>query len=789
MTTPPRRVARSFAGAALAAAAWALVSCGGCGDGASVPGEGPGVAEAIGRMRAAHPERFRRRVVVLGFDSCDPDLVDDLIAAGKLPNFARLHREGAFGKLESIQPPLSPVVWTTVATGMRPERHGILDFVADQPEGGIAPVDATMRQADTVWEILSRHGETVGVVGWLVTWPAEPVNGFVVTDRMGLLAFDYGRELDTTDARRAYPPDLAAEVERLRVDAQSLPLWKARPFADVSPAEWAGTWSPTYHPLNRLGNLRLTLATAETFRAAGQKLWDERRPRFFALYFEAMDALSHTFMRFAPPKLPDVSEADYLKYRTAIEANYAWHDQVLGEFLDRADADTTLFVVSDHGFQNGEGRRGDPSDFHAKTGAMWHRPYGVFYAWGNGVARRRKIAGASVLDVTPTILAAMGYPKPRDMPGNVLEQAFEGGLPCEEVDTYYGESRRKALVEARVAGGTQAESPEAAAEMAKLQAMGYISADPNRPSTTSLNLGQSYLRAGRIDDAIAAFRRAVAAHRGPGTLGALAGTLLARGGIDEAEKLLDEALAAEPGDVGCRLTRVHLLLARGRPDEAEALARALVQERPDLQHTHGRLAMVLDARAADAERAGDPARAAKLRAEALGEHEAVLRIEPNAIPSLFEAAQSILMNPADPTGPLRALRLLDSILELEPEHPSARNARSIAVLRLGVVSALAGRVAEANQFYEQAVADATRAADSWRRATGREYARAWANRGYALWKLDRLDEAFAAAKKARETIPSYDFNDQFEASLAASGRPIPAPEPRPAAPPGPEPPK
>ena len=88
-----------------------------------------------------------------------------------------------------------------------------------------------------------------------------------------------------------------------------------------------------------------------------------------------------------------VDEKDYLRYRTAIEADYVWHDKVLGAFLDRADAETTVVVVSDHGFKSGEYRRGDPSDFHAKTGAMWHRPFGVFYAWGNGVARGRRIKG------------------------------------------------------------------------------------------------------------------------------------------------------------------------------------------------------------------------------------------------------------------------------------------------------------------------------------------------------------------------------------------------------------
>jgi len=69
-----------------------------------------------------------------------------------------------------VQPILSPVVWTTIATGMTPQRHGILDFVTQTPAGKV-PVSSKMRQADTVWELLSHQGEDVGVVGWLVSWP------------------------------------------------------------------------------------------------------------------------------------------------------------------------------------------------------------------------------------------------------------------------------------------------------------------------------------------------------------------------------------------------------------------------------------------------------------------------------------------------------------------------------------------------------------------------------------------------------------------------------------------
>ncbi|MEA2692035.1 MAG: hypothetical protein QOJ16_1422, partial [Acidobacteriota bacterium] len=122
------------------------------------------------------------RVLVLGLDGLDPRAVDLLVSEGKLPNFARLKREGTAGTLQSRQPLLSPVVWTTVATGKLPEQHGIGHFVSLDPSGREIPVTCTMRRVKALWNIASEAGKTVGVVGWWATWPPEPVRGFVMSD-------------------------------------------------------------------------------------------------------------------------------------------------------------------------------------------------------------------------------------------------------------------------------------------------------------------------------------------------------------------------------------------------------------------------------------------------------------------------------------------------------------------------------------------------------------------------------------------------------------------------------
>src|SRR5215218_595750 len=107
------------------------------------------------------------RILVLALDGVDPDVVDLLISEGKLPNFARLKREGAYGRLRSERPLLSPVVWTTIATGKTPDRHGIGHFVAVNPRTGEElPVTSRLRHVKALWNIFSESGRSVAVVGW-----------------------------------------------------------------------------------------------------------------------------------------------------------------------------------------------------------------------------------------------------------------------------------------------------------------------------------------------------------------------------------------------------------------------------------------------------------------------------------------------------------------------------------------------------------------------------------------------------------------------------------------------
>ena len=87
------------------------------------------------------------------------------------------------GRLATLDPPLSPTLWTTIATGKRPYKHGIHGFTEPDPSGeGIRPINITSRKVKAIWNILTQHGLKTNVVGWWPSHPAEPVNGIYISD-------------------------------------------------------------------------------------------------------------------------------------------------------------------------------------------------------------------------------------------------------------------------------------------------------------------------------------------------------------------------------------------------------------------------------------------------------------------------------------------------------------------------------------------------------------------------------------------------------------------------------
>ena len=157
-----------------------------------------------------------RRLLLVGWDAADWRIIDPLLSCGELPHLASLIENGVRGNLSSLYPSLSPMLWTTVATGKRQDKHGIAGFIEPMPDAtGIRPVTNLGRKTKAIWNILNQHGKRSVVAGWWPSHPAEPIQGAMVSEHFKL-AFDDPHNKPLMPGT-IFPKDWAARLAPLRV--------------------------------------------------------------------------------------------------------------------------------------------------------------------------------------------------------------------------------------------------------------------------------------------------------------------------------------------------------------------------------------------------------------------------------------------------------------------------------------------------------------------------------------------------------------------------------------------
>src|SRR5437899_5148847 len=123
------------------------------------------------------------RVLLIGWDAADWKVIQPLLQAGRMPNLARLMAGGVHGNIATLYPVLSPMLWTSIATGKRAYKHGIHGFSEPLADGsGVRPITLLSRKTKAVWNILNQTGHRSIVVGWWPSHPAEPINGVMVSN-------------------------------------------------------------------------------------------------------------------------------------------------------------------------------------------------------------------------------------------------------------------------------------------------------------------------------------------------------------------------------------------------------------------------------------------------------------------------------------------------------------------------------------------------------------------------------------------------------------------------------
>jgi len=400
------------------------------------------------------------RVILIGLDAADWEILNPLIDAGRLPNIRRLIENGTAGKLETFEISSSPVVWTTIATGVTRKTHGILGF--QLPGKPHEPFTSNMRKVPALWNILSRYDKKVGIVGHWVSWPAEEINGEMVSSYIsydpveGQRLFYKGKLRKALDLPgQTYPAELIEELEPLVVTAEMVTHEDIDQFVDID--DWDdpdlyrmadGSDSEIKESLEYI--MPWTYAADKTHVDVFNYLKREKGPYdLIFTYIEGTDVTGHRFWHFHDTTYLagtmkywgyDMSLKDkYIKcFHDTINKYYEWSDNVIGEIMDDMGPLDTLIVLSDHGFGRFYDVERHGSSFVRNPGVGYttitqrhtfsgtHGHFGAIMFYGANVKKGYWLEGPppNLTDVLPTILTLMKVPVAKWIQGNPIHQAF-----------------------------------------------------------------------------------------------------------------------------------------------------------------------------------------------------------------------------------------------------------------------------------------------------------------------------------------------------------------------------
>ena len=377
--------------------------------------------------------RPAKKLLIIGWDAADWIIIDRLFSQGKLPHLRRLVDNGVRADLSTLDPKLSPLLWSSIATGKTADKHGILNFVEPNPAGdGLRISASTTRRTKALWNIITQSQMKVNAVSWYASHPAESISGTCVTN-----LFQEGEPTAIgapwpMQSGTVHPPSWEEKLAPQRTAAKE--ITKAELLSMI----------PRLHEAKPKDDRPRTLTKqlarmSSVHHAALSILKESQQWDCTMIFYETIDTIGHHFMQFLPPKMPHVSKDDLRLYGDVMLKVYEHHDRTLGELLQHAGPDTTVMLLSDHGFHSGDQRpvitQTNPDD-RAAVEASWHRPFGVLVLSGAGIKCGEKMTAASLLDITPTALALLGLPVGADMDGRVLAEAFTEPYVVESIESW-----------------------------------------------------------------------------------------------------------------------------------------------------------------------------------------------------------------------------------------------------------------------------------------------------------------------------------------------------------------
>lgn len=273
-------------------------------------------------------KKSKKKVIVLGFDGITFDISEKWIRNNKLPNFKKVMDNGAHGRLQSTIPPVSPVAWTTAVTGVNPGKHSIFSFVRDITfeKGEIVPHMnlSTDRKAKAVWQLIEDNKRKSIIINIPHTSPPEEINGILIS---GEPHADSDHPVETSE-NFSFPPEVKERFPNYRIDPSCVDYDPSRPDRYLSD--------------------RIDIAKRRSsvmFKLMKEENWD-----LIWTVFTITDKIQHYYWKYMDSTHVQYNRTEAREYGKSIFKVYQMMDSIIGETLKRMDNNTTLLIMSDHGF-------------------------------------------------------------------------------------------------------------------------------------------------------------------------------------------------------------------------------------------------------------------------------------------------------------------------------------------------------------------------------------------------------------------------------------------------------
>ena len=267
--------------------------------------------------------KVTEKVVLVWVDGATFDVIAPLLKK-ELPTFRRIMREGVNGTLISTIPPCTPPAWASLVTGVNPGKHGVYDFwdrKGDKP----VPVTSYSIHRETLWSMLNEVGKKVILLNAPMTYPPRRLKGILVTGFMTPSNVPY-----------TYPPNFKGQLLREFPDYLIDPRTCPPPLGPASD-EHISCLEESFNLLRK--RREVTLYLMENFD------WD-----LLISVFHCTDSIQHYFWKYMDPTHPAYDPDAPKTLKEAIPKAYKIVDNSIREILKAIDEDTTLIVMSDHGF-------------------------------------------------------------------------------------------------------------------------------------------------------------------------------------------------------------------------------------------------------------------------------------------------------------------------------------------------------------------------------------------------------------------------------------------------------